>query len=31
MAVFLAYNRAISHVWRLVVFFRKNPEIVDQN
>jgi len=29
MAVFMAYNWAISHVWRLVVVFRKNPEVVD--
>jgi len=31
MAVFMAYNWSISHVWRLVVIFRKNPETVDQN
>lgn len=30
VVVFFAYNWAISHVWRLLVFFRKNYEAADQ-
>ncbi|WP_375191704.1 UDP-N-acetylglucosamine--undecaprenyl-phosphate N-acetylglucosaminephosphotransferase [Marinobacter sp.] len=29
MTVFLVYTWALSHVWRLLVFFRKNYEAVD--
>ena len=31
MTTFFAYNWAISHVWRLVVFVRNSSEIADQN
>jgi UDP-GlcNAc:undecaprenyl-phosphate/decaprenyl-phosphate GlcNAc-1-phosphate transferase len=31
MAIFIAYNWAISHVWRLLVFFRKSYEAADQS
>ena len=31
MAMFFTYSWAISHIWRLVVFFRRSPEALDQN
>jgi len=31
MAVFFAYSLALSHIWRLVVFFRRKPGTADQN